>query len=460
MASGKLSKVQLRLFVPMVLLIWITIGVMVMYQNYHEREYRTNSIHDQLKSITERIINAYENKISAHNYLNFLRQFYDKSIFNDLNVTVYDKNEDLIYNIGAVVPSDIMDHKGVKLDLSRTGNTGTVSMIRRGKPVMFYIVRESSHNDEIQVITAMPIEDIDQFSNDEVGEISRRIIMLYRDKAKAVTRSDREHKIALHVVEEKARVRRQLVNNINHELKTPIGVIRGYIDTILQDPDMSPEMRVHFLERAQTNVERLCSLMNDVSTMTRLDENTGNISFDEVDFHDLVYTIHSDIEATNFAPGMAFEFDIPLGCKVRANESLLNGMIMNLVRNAVLHSHGTEMGLDLIAESARFYTFSFYDNGCGVANEHIPHLFERFYRVDLGRSRKVGGTGLGLPIVKSTIMSFGGTISVHNRSTGGLEFVFTLPKRVDNAPKASDAPSQGVDVNPMEEKDTKENVNA
>ena len=215
----------------MVLLIWITIGVMVMYQNYHEREYRTNSIHDQLKSITERIINAYENKISAHNYLNFLRQFYDKSIFNDLNVTVYDKNEDLIYNIGAVVPSDIMDHKGVKLDLSRTGNTGTVSMIRRGKPVMFYIVRESSHNDEIQVITAMPIEDIDeaagfdsdiwivgviltlittvvtfystrhltrnilllrdfavrasngerfqdidQFSNDEVGEISRRII--------------------------------------------------------------------------------------------------------------------------------------------------------------------------------------------------------------------------------------------------------------------------------------------
>ena len=89
----------------MVLLIWITIGVMVMYQNYHEREYRTNSIHDQLKSITERIINAYENKISAHNYLNFLRQFYDKSIFNDLNVTVYDKNEDLIYNIGSVVPS-------------------------------------------------------------------------------------------------------------------------------------------------------------------------------------------------------------------------------------------------------------------------------------------------------------------------------------------------------------------
>lgn len=86
------------------------------------------------------------------------------------------------------------------------------------------------------------------------------------------------------------------------------------------------------------------------------------------------------------------------------------------------------MGLELMAESQRYYTFAFWDNGVGVAEEHIPHLFERFYRVDAGRSRKMGGTGLGLPIVKNTIEAMGGTITVRNRPEGGLSFLFTLEK--------------------------------
>ena len=103
-------------------------------------------------------------------------------------------------------------------------------------------------------------------------------------------------------------------------------------------------------------------------------------------------------------------------------------MLLNLIRNAAEYSHGSEIKLRLINETAKYYTFSFADNGVGVPQEHIPHLFERFYRVDTGRSRKVGGTGLGLPIVKNTITTLGGTISVRNGAAGGLEFVFTLPK--------------------------------
>ena len=86
------------------------------------------------------------------------------------------------------------------------------------------------------------------------------------------------------------------------------------------------------------------------------------------------------------------------------------------------------MGIKILAESDKFYTFVFWDDGCGVPQEHLPHLFERFYRVDAGRSRKSGGTGLGLPIVKSTIESLGGAISVYNRPEGGLQFIFTLKK--------------------------------
>lgn len=96
-----------------------------------------------------------------------------------------------------------------------------------------------------------------------------------------------------------------------------------------------------------------------------------------------------------------------------------------------MHSRGTAMSLKLLSESPKFYTFSFSDNGTGVPQESLPHLFERFYRVDTGRSRKAGGSGLGLPIVRNVIMVLGGAISVRNQSTGGLEFIFTLPKWQD-----------------------------
>ena len=232
----------------------------------------------------------------------------------------------------------------------------------------------------------------------------------------------------MHAIEERRRVQHQLTNNINHELKTPVGVIRGYLETVLSSDDMDQETQRYFLTRALSNVERLCSLLNDVSTMTRLEEGSRKIIISELNFHDLVYAIKDDLQQSGTLKNMTFEFNIPLKCSVFANPNLLTSALTNLARNAAIHSHGTEMGINLIAESDRFYTFSFWDNGNGVPEEHVPHLFERFYRVEAGRSRKSGGTGLGLPIVKSTVESLGGTISVSNRSAGGLEFRFTLKK--------------------------------
>ena len=108
------------------------------------------------------------------------------------------------------------------------------------------------------------------------------------------------------------------------------------------------------------------------------------------------------------------------------NRGLLSAMLMNLIKNAVFYSRGTEIVIKCISTGEHSYTFIFYDDGVGVPAESLPHLFERFYRVDTGRSRRNGGTGLGLPIVKSTINALGGSITVANRETGGLQFTFTL----------------------------------
>ncbi len=175
-------------------------------------------------------------------------------------------------------------------------------------------------------------------------------------------------------------------------------------------------------------MQRLCNLFNDISTMTRLDEAGESIPTTDIDYHDMVYTIANDLEASKLNGNIPFNYELPINCVVNGNYALLSNMLLNLIRNSAVYSHGTEMWLKLVSETDEFYTFTFYDNGVGVDSEHIKHLFERFYRVDAGRSRKAGGTGLGLPIVKNTILMHGGSITVKNRPSGGLQFTYTLKK--------------------------------
>ena len=457
----------------------VIIGVFSFYV-YRERELRTDLVHHRLLTINDRIINAYEQNLDLDNYLQFISQFYEDSIFEELRVTVYDSTGNVINSLGKIIPADIQNHNYVS-DPSREGETGKTRLGDDSR--QFYISQFKSADGLITVFTALPLttsvedalkshihlwyiaiaivlivtlvayystrlltrnililrdfarkassgEPIDSnydFPHDELGDISREIVTLYNDKVRATKAGYRERAVAINAINEKARIKRQLTSNINHELKTPIGVIGGYIDTILADPDMTDEMRTRFLERARKNVDRLQSLIEDVSTMNRL-EDGGNITLEEIDFHDMVFQINSGFDASKIATTLKFSYDIPIVCRVRANENILHGALLNLIRNAGLHSHGTAVCLKLISESDRFYTFSFSDNGVGVPEESLPRLFERFYRVDKGRSRKIGGTGLGLSIVQKSFKAMGGTISVQNRSEGGLEFIFTLVK--------------------------------
>jgi signal transduction histidine kinase len=267
-----------------------------------------------------------------------------------------------------------------------------------------------------------------EFPHDMLGDISRQIFKLYTEKDAAMARSEYDHAAAIKATEDKVRSTRELSNNINHELKTPVGVIRGYLDTIAEHPEMPPETQKRFIDNARQAMERLCNLLNDLSSITRLEEGGASIIREPVVINDLLYNMSAEIKSTEILKHITFSYDVPEECTVMSNYSLLYGMLMNLIVNADFHSRGDSCELKLLGEvDHRFYSFSFADNGVGVSEEHIPHLFERFYRIDKGRSRKVGGTGLGLPIVKNTVTVFGGDITVRNRTPHGLEFIFTLP---------------------------------
>ena len=189
---------------------------------------------------------------------------------------------------------------------------------------------------------------------------------------------------------------------------------------------MSADQRNYFLSKTKANVDRLISIINDMSMMMRLEDAKSTIQMSEIDFYDMVSNFADEMIQSGIMGDMTFDVDLPPDCRVVGNQDLINGFLSNLTKNALAYSGGSKVSLSMIGKNDEFYIFSFSDNGSGVANEHLAHLFERFYRVDKGRSRKLGGTGLGLPIVKNSINTMGGSVSVRNRKGGGLEFIFTL----------------------------------
>ena len=229
--------------------------------------------------------------------------------------------------------------------------------------------------------------------------------------------------------EDKARLKRQLTQNVAHELKTPVSSIQGYLETIVSNPDIDAQTKDQFIQRCYAQSRRLSSLLADISTLNKLDDAPQGYEFESVSIPDLLQSIRRDVSMQMEANYVTFRSLVEPGAEVNGNPSLLYSIFRNLTDNSIAYG-GEEVTItvQVLSESTDFYTFSFSDNGPGVAPEHIPHLFERFYRIDKGRSRKMGGTGLGLAIVKNSVLLHRGTISVRLGIAGGLEFIFTLPK--------------------------------
>ena len=240
---------------------------------------------------------------------------------------------------------------------------------------------------------------------------------------------DREHAAALHEEQEKIRIKRQLTNNINHELKTPVSSIHGYLETLIANPHIDAATQRAFLEKCFTQSERLRQLLQDVSSITRLDEGGQMIDRTEVDLRALIGEVITDTAPESARRGFTVHWTCDRPLTAEGNEGLLYSVFRNLTDNALNYSGGNRIDIALTDETDDRYEFSFSDNGTGVNPEHLPYLFERFYRIDKGRSRRAGGTGLGLAIVRNAILFHGGRIEVANRPEGGLVFRFSIAKK-------------------------------
>lgn len=260
--------------------------------------------------------------------------------------------------------------------------------------------------------------------DDELGDISHTIIMLYW----------KLH----HAEEEKLRIKKQLTQNAAHELKTPAASIRGFLESIIENPNMPQTTRQHFLERCYAQSQRMCKLLQDMAALTKLDETRERMEHgvetaemqQQVDVRKVVDNVLEDTALQLKEKGLEVVLNMPKEVPIMGNQTLIYGIFRNLVDNALAYATGATrlciIGIEVEEGDRHTYEFSVSDNGPGVSPEHLPHLFERFYRVEKGRSRKLGGTGLGLAIVKNSVTAHGGNVWAELAPHGGLTIRFTL----------------------------------
>ncbi len=245
-----------------------------------------------------------------------------------------------------------------------------------------------------------------------------------------------QRKQEIEILKRNEAYRKEFLQNLSHEFKTPVFAIQGYVDTLLQGALEKPEVNRKFLQNASKNVERLVNLIDDLDEISKLESGEQQLQYDNFIIQDLTKEVFESLSIK--ANEKAIKFQIKKGCEspitVHGDKKKIRQVLINFVDNAI--KYGKTNGM----VEASFYNtdgknilIEISDDGMGIAEEHLMRIFERFYRTDYGRSRNIGGTGLGLAICKHIIEAHGHSIHVRSKPDVGSTFGFTLNARKDQA---------------------------
>ena len=417
--------------------IWIQLGCFITFQYVREKDYKSDSLNEQLQLCNVHILESMNNGSLPEECT-----FPEGLTYSDARLTIMDTAGLVLYDNRH--SADSLDNHVLRPEIQSALKAGRGYNIRRlsesdGRQYFYSATKGREHIVRTAIPYTPSLKDTlkaDQaffwtmigisllvsiagfFSTRRLGRTIERVNM-YREQERAIN-DERE----------KNRLKRQLTNNINHELKTPVASIQVCLETLLSGITLTEEKKQELIERCYTQNERLRRLLADVSLITRIEDGAVNIEREVVVINDLIDDIASELSLMPEQEKLDLKVDFNETVAIHGNPSLLGSIFRNLTENAISYSEGRTIYITLIENNENYCKISFEDDGIGVEDKCLPRLFERFYRVDKGRSRQNGGTGLGLSIVKHAVLYHGGTISAYIRPKGGLGFVFTLIKNI------------------------------
>lgn len=398
------------------------------YQYIREKEYKSEFLNAQLQQYNRHLLTAFEEGEPFEDYI----ATHDKP-FDDIRISIIALTGAVVYD--NAIPLDSLDNHRGRPEVAEALFRGSGYNISRlstsdGREYFYSATR----GERIIVRTAIPYSNTLQDLLE--ADWSFLIVMISITLVMSVvayftTRklgADIERVNLYEAEQEQNRLKRQLTNNINHELKTPVASIQVCLETLLSGIDLSEEKRLELIERCYTHNDRLRRLLNDVSLITRIEDGSAFIGKEKVVINDIIDEVAKELMMQTDDERLLLHTDFNNEVIIDGNPSLIGSIFRNLTENAIAYSEGQNIYISLLENNEKFCHIRFEDDGKGVEHSQLPYLFERFYRVDKGRSRQKGGTGLGLAIVKHAVQFHGGTITITNRPKGGLRFDFTLSK--------------------------------
>ena len=429
MASENRILFHKRLFMMLLTFSWAIVLCFIVFQYVREKEYKSEFLNAQLQQYNRHLLNTVEEGLPYEDYI----ASHDKP-FDELRISIIALSGAVVYD--NTISLDSLDNHRSRPEIANALAKGEGYNISRqsasdGREYFYSATR----GERVIVRTAIP------YSNTlrDLLEADWSFIMVMISislgmsiLAYFTTRKlgkDIERVNSYEAEQEKNRLKRQLTNNINHELKTPVASIQVCLETLLSGISLSEEKRQELIERCYTHNERLRHLLNDVSLITRMEDGSALIGKEPIIINEIINEVAEELNIMPEEERLMLHTDFEEEVVVDGNPSLIGSIFRNLTENAIAYSEGKNIYISLLENNERMCRIRFEDDGKGVDTEQLQHLFERFYRIDKGRSRKKGGTGLGLAIVKHAVQFHGGNITVTNRPGGGLKFDFSLKKQ-------------------------------